>query len=82
MDYKLLWSGKAEGIKMLPLGSPLTPQDTAAQLTTFKSYLNLIGDTTPGSKYNYALVSLQVFILFVQASQVGVFQISDLFVLV
>ncbi|XP_076437943.1 transcription-associated protein 1-like [Babylonia areolata] len=30
------------------LGSPLNPQDTAAQLTTFKSYLNLIGDSTPG----------------------------------
>ncbi|KAK7109588.1 transformation/transcription domain-associated protein-like isoform X2 [Littorina saxatilis] len=30
------------------LGSPLNPQDTAAQLTTFKSYLNLIGDCTPG----------------------------------
>jgi hypothetical protein len=32
------------------LGSPLNPLDTAAQLTTFKSYLNLIGDSTPGSK--------------------------------
>lgn len=32
------------------LGSPLSPQDAAAQLTTFKSYVSLIADNTPGSK--------------------------------
>ncbi|KAL5007444.1 hypothetical protein ScPMuIL_016250 [Solemya velum] len=28
--------------------SPLSPQEAAAQLTTFKSYVNLIADATPG----------------------------------
>lgn len=35
---------------IIMLGSPLSPQDAAAQLTTFKSYVALIADTTPGSK--------------------------------
>ncbi|XP_041366452.1 transformation/transcription domain-associated protein-like [Gigantopelta aegis] len=30
------------------LGSPLSPHDAAAQLTTFKSYVALISDPTPG----------------------------------
>ncbi|BFZ01386.1 hypothetical protein BsWGS_04423 [Bradybaena similaris] len=30
------------------VGSPLSPQDAAAQLTAFKSYVQLIADTTPG----------------------------------
>ncbi|XP_048245320.1 transformation/transcription domain-associated protein-like isoform X4 [Haliotis rufescens] len=32
----------------LMLGSPLSPHDAAAQLTTFKSYVSLIADPTPG----------------------------------
>jgi hypothetical protein len=34
------------------LASPLSPHDVTAQLTTFKSYVALIADPTPGSKYN------------------------------
>ncbi|GFN80649.1 transformation/transcription domain-associated protein [Plakobranchus ocellatus] len=30
------------------VGSPLSPQDAAAQLTAFKSYVQLIADSTPG----------------------------------
>jgi len=29
---------------------PISPQDPATQLNTFKTYVTLIADTTPGSK--------------------------------
>lgn len=46
------------------VGSPLSPQDAAAQLTAFKSYVQLIADTTPGSKgklsFSFQCVSFQL----------------------
>lgn len=43
-----LTGGKIHTAKM---ASPLSPLDASAQLTTFKSYVALIADPTPGSKY-------------------------------
>ena len=38
------------------MASPIGPQDAAAQLTAFKSYVQLIADATPGSKSYFILV--------------------------
>ena len=54
------WLIKVTRDEVIMLGSPLNPQDTAAQLTTFKSYLNLIGDCTPGSKLFVGSVTTSV----------------------
>ena len=40
------------------VSSPLSPQDAAAQLTAFKSYVQLIADSTPGSKYSFFFLFL------------------------
>ena len=39
--------------KLRMLASPLSPHDVTGQLTTFRSYVALIADPTPGSKYNH-----------------------------
>ena len=44
------------------LASPLSPHDVTAQLTTFKSYVALIADPTPGSmlEFNLELVKYTI----------------------
>jgi len=43
---------------------PMSPQDPATQLNTFKTYVTLIADSTPGSKLQWPIF-LAGFMMFV-----------------